>query len=383
MTYLLAFIVIYPTWLLAGQIQPFQTPMIFFPLLALPFFDWDRVKHDVVFWCGVVFLALLVIRIGCTDLQTETVGSQIMLKTSVRLWHMPLAVRVQDCVECLAWFVPFFVLLVAVRFGRRIDYEKLLRLACINGVLIAFYAVFQYCEGNGKIYWCVSMVSRPVGPFGYENNAATFFILVMCLCLHLKAWYLLPVPLLALVYTESIAGYVMAGVVLAAPVLRWSMREATKDERYFTIGALTFAAGYFMYLARHFIAFNFVARFWYVDGLLRTFRTFPIFGVGPWGFRWFTIAMMPEAFLARLRCTPIIHCDPLLFLVEYGVVGLSLLAIPVAFLFAQSKRGPPYLRLGCWLVLMHSLVDMPLRCPAVLLLFAVLLCSFARLTNHY
>jgi O-antigen ligase len=68
-----------------------------------------------------------------------------------------------------------------------------------------------------------------------------------------------------------------------------------------------------------------------------------------------------------------VHCDPLHFLVEYGILGGVLGAAIVAFLlrpWARLRRPlPPLVALGgagLGLVVLFSLFDLPFRCPGVL-----------------
>ena len=83
------------------------------------------------------------------------------------------------------------------------------------------------------------------------------------------------------------------------------------------------------------------------------------------------------------------HNDPLQFLAEFGVVGsLLLLAAVVALawpVFRQRLVERParlFALLGLALVLVHSLVDLPFRCPAILFAWTAVLAGLGRMCEE-
>jgi hypothetical protein len=78
-----------------------------------------------------------------------------------------------------------------------------------------------------------------------------------------------------------------------------------------------------------------------------------------------------------------VHCDPIQFLAEFGVVGSLCMAVVVAVLVqgvVAARRGALLYWIGGGLsaVFMHSFIDLPFRCPAILLVWC---CLFAALPH--
>ena len=82
-----------------------------------------------------------------------------------------------------------------------------------------------------------------------------------------------------------------------------------------------------------------------------------------------------------------VHCDPVQFLVEFGVVGSLCMAAVVAILAVGWLPGlrrsvlARWTGFGCLAVLLHSFIDLPFRCPAILLSWCTLLAAVPRLTR--
>lgn len=103
-------------------------------------------------------------------------------------------------------------------------------------------------------------------------------------------------------------------------------------------------------------------------------RDYPWFGCGGWGFAHLLISQIPPDQPGQNDVGQAnVHSDPLQFLAEFGLIGFGLmLSVVTSLLFSASKSG-------CWrrlpavpvltvagMVAVHSLVDLPFRCPAVL-----------------
>ncbi len=131
-----------------------------------------------------------------------------------------------------------------------------------------------------------------------------------------------------------------------------------------------------------------------------------LFGCGGWGYRHFSPAKMTDEEFASIQTTGGInvHNDYLQFLAEHGLVGFTIilsvvlmLLVPVVRVwktliasasFMKSSKRPPRpvavfalpagafcLLLAVFATLMHAMADCPLRSPAVLTLFFVVLAS--------
>ncbi len=107
----------------------------------------------------------------------------------------------------------------------------------------------------------------------------------------------------------------------------------------------------------------------------------PWFGVGGWGFRYLLPYTATEDGWQWTQHygKANVHNDPLQFLVEFGLVGAALLVMGFISLVTpvvgrhhgrwQRLSTKPLLffpLLGCALVLLHSLIDLPFRSPAIL-----------------
>ena len=139
----------------------------------------------------------------------------------------------------------------------------------------------------------------------------------------------------------------------------------------------------------------------------------PVFGVGGWGFRYLLSQHLPEAeWKSHVEGfgNANVHCDPLQFLAEFGVVGTGLMmAALLALLLPVLRKGirkearsisaqdpewevkgrgqiaadwsNPVLvmcSIGLMLVCVFSLIDLPFRCPAILCTWVVILAALPR-----
>jgi hypothetical protein len=85
-----------------------------------------------------------------------------------------------------------------------------------------------------------------------------------------------------------------------------------------------------------------------------------------------------------------VHCDPLQFMVEFGVVGAGLLVVALAELTVPLfgpglNRGAVFTMTcsGLALVAVLSLIDLPFRCPAVLWTWTAMLAALPKLTARW
>jgi hypothetical protein len=93
--------------------------------------------------------------------------------------------------------------------------------------------------------------------------------------------------------------------------------------------------------------------------MLKVLQDFPVFGVGAWGFAAFVPGQAFGIF------------DGLMWLCEYGVVGVGLLAI-IFWDVLKRFRLESVLDVGILCVVGQSLIDMPFRHVGVLMLCMVI-----------
>jgi hypothetical protein len=122
---------------------------------------------------------------------------------------------------------------------------------------------------------------------------------------------------------------------------------------------------------------------------LRIWQDNKMLGVGGWGFRYLLPHYVPSqkwgwvTFPGRAN----VHCDPLQFLAEFGIVGCGLLLAAMLTLLVPlfrntQRRHPLWVMgvIGLSFVGVFSLIDLPFRCPAILCTWVVMLAALPRLT---
>ncbi len=103
-------------------------------------------------------------------------------------------------------------------------------------------------------------------------------------------------------------------------------------------------------------------------------RDYPWFGAGGWGFRYFLATKLtPDEWYKVGTGQANVHNDPLQFLAEFGSLGTALMLVVMAslafpILRKKAWRQPQAIPLlaGLTMVMGHSLIDLPFRCPAIL-----------------
>ena len=303
-------------------------------------------------------------------------------------------------------------------------------------VLFAFFlAVFAILQGlsfSGKIYWSwpAPRGSSPFGPFINRNHYAAWGLMVLPLAwakfserrsrLELRAFWGLVVLVvgISILFSRSRAG--LGLFLLAFPLYAWLSRPAKRGasrrvhpERVHRERALALGLGVGLVLLAGLVTLAvdsgaLSARWPALEELFirpealdehrwQIWRdTWPMIRDHLWlGSGLETYGVLSDSyrsFYSNLRWLQA-HNDYLQWVAETGLVGAGL---AVWFLVALARSGAEKLRdaasgserrlvaaalTGCLLVLLHSLVDFPLRIPANLLLFAALLAMIAAPTG--
>ena len=100
----------------------------------------------------------------------------------------------------------------------------------------------------------------------------------------------------------------------------------------------------------------------------------PAFGVGGWGFRYLLGWYIPSNQWHEIREGDAnVHNDALQFLAEFGAVGSGLMAATVLVLLVPALKERPWEKplplivlLGLGATVVHSMIDLPFRSPAIL-----------------
>jgi hypothetical protein len=126
-------------------------------------------------------------------------------------------------------------------------------------------------------------------------------------------------------------------------------------------------------------------------------RAQPAFGVGGWGFRYLLPYTLPDndwEWSSTALGKANVHNDPLQFLAEFGGVGAGLMALCVGVMLVPAFRREAsgrraagsnpvvfFALAGLSLVFLHSLIDLPFRCPAILVSWTLILAGLGRISR--
>lgn len=123
-----------------------------------------------------------------------------------------------------------------------------------------------------------------------------------------------------------------------------------------------------------------------VAAALEIWKDSPWFGVGGWGFRYLAVSHLPEQAVEKIAGLANVHNDPVQFLVEFGLIGNGLMALivlvlarPVFFGGVSQRPALLFAAAGVMIVLLHSLIDLPFRCPAIIYAWLTTLALVGRL----
>jgi len=335
---------------------------------------------------------------------------------------LPSGVVTRESVQLLAWFPPAIAAALAVRHamdaaGRRL----LLRLLVWNAAALALSGFAQMALGLTAIYGLIPIEVQFFSSFGYPNHAGAFFTFMLVVCAGLwlyereddapHADTLLAAA--ALLYGAAVFCLCRTSILMGTAVLLaggafaivrvWPRLAVGSRLTVLTVSALIpilVYLGFFVAfpgnpIRRELTGLTLASFFgqvferafkMLVPAALAIWRDNPVYGVGGWGFRHFIpLYLSPAEYQNLFVGAANVHNDFVNFLAEHGVVGTGLLALAGATLLGPLLRRvpPPALRHGrpdhgspgllrwfalcaAGLVVCHSLIDLPFRCPAVI-----------------
>ncbi len=410
--------------------------------------SWRAATRDPVFYLGLLFLLLLVLQwANAGRMQYFDAGYRKWMYMPPRWRGWPSAFAAADARQMLAWFFPAWVLVLVLRspwLNRRELRSLLMWLAGSAGLLAAFGLV-QYLSGTQAIFWRQPLSSHFFASFAYGNHAPAFFVLASALTAGLlyrevfdarhspadtpsaarlrhpgRVVFLVPVLVLCLLGAFlgfSRAGVILAGLLVAFVVgygwLRsWRVLQPAARVNFAAL-SLAVAAVLFFAVAsvgetgirREFrrlaLAPGAAPTLWehvdrelgrrphFVWAALQIWREHPWVGTGGWGFKYLVAERVPQEFWPALerRGWANVHCDPVQFLAEFGLVGSGLLLAAAGTLACglcdrrRCRRDALWVMgvAGLGLVVLFSLVDLPFRSPAILYTWVVVLAVLPRL----
>jgi O-antigen ligase len=398
---------------------------------------WHALLWDPLLYLGVVLSAYLLFQSlnGGQKLAFDPVSNAWAFTPPPVNWG-PFCVEPDEARQMLYWFPPAFAAVLGIRHGtNRRGKLYLLRALAVNGALLALFGVIQYAAGATSLFGLTPMTEPFFASFAYANHAGAFFILLAALSLGLFVHALLSSDerrhaiwlgvALALNLAGALLSLSRAAILFAAVLLvvggfyaiRHAWRQVDAGVRLRALGGfillLGAATAFVLYapaenpVASELRSVNwtkigsetFGARWLQTSSAWNIWREHPWFGVGGWGYRHYVCLDLDEAKLAQLhRGGANVHNDAMQFLVEHGVVGFALMLGAVAVLLVPVVRrfrlahttniegwtGEPWLLFrvspitilllaGVVLTLLHSLIDLPFRSPAILVTWSIAL----------
>jgi hypothetical protein len=385
-------------------------------------------SHDPIFWLGFGFILLLLI-------QWLNAGRLLYYDSELRGWAyspariawLPSAITPAEARQMLDWFLPAWVILLALRSPAMSSrgVRMVWRLLAYQAGLLALFGIIQYTSGTTLMYGVAPMRPHFFAAFGYPNHAGSYFLLAMGLAAGLLSWELGAGDEMrrwgrrAALAISFFLSFVSANLSLSrsAILLSWLLlflliglliyflwHRLQIVQRVHLIAAglavLCLAMMLTIGLGRDGIKGEFETkpeaknlvdretsfRWFQITSAFRMWADQPLFGVGGWGYRYLIGHYVPPKEWKRItEGKANVHNDPVQFLVEFGVVGAGCMAAVTLILLGAARRArhgyAPLLVLpliGVGFVWMQSLIDLPFRSPAVLLLWLICLAGASR-----
>lgn len=435
-----------PAWLRGGTHAQWSWPLVWAGLLGVgllfvltlrrqrggsaggaqrhPFIRWS----DPLLWLGAAALTLMFI-------QWWNAGRILYFDSVAREWAysaprhpgLPAAITRAEARQMLDWFVPAWVILLALRSQgvtpRGI--RQVWRWTAYNAAVLALFGMIQFMSGTTHMFWILPMRPHFFATFGYPNHAGSFFMLIMCMSAAILSFdwgaeghwrvrvrrtalgAVFVLALLGATFSLSRLAVILSWLLLVpvgAIFLRFLWPQLTPARRVNVIAAgaavvslaalLTFAVG------REAIRKEFLPeqdnktfmdrevsfRWFQLKSAWHMWQDYRWCGVGGWGYRYLLGHYVPPEMWKKItEGKANVHNDPLQFLCEFGLWGAgSMAAIVLALLAAawRCRQGYPPMwtlpMMGIALVWMQSLIDLPFRSSAVLNLWLIALAGVAR-----
>lgn len=341
----------------------------------------------------------------------------------------------------LHWFFPAWAIGLAIRSPRmsRRALNGLARALLFSAGILAVVGAIELLTGAPGRFWRLPPGCDSFAAFGYGNHAAAYFVMLAALAAGLlfREGFRRDRP----AHKRTVAGFAaalflcLAGANLSLSrtgiLLSWLLAVCAagygwmRGWRIFRPAArlrwaaATVVAGLFLFFAvrgsvggaiREEFAVKRPPRtqlipawqtvnldlsdrplLWGAAG--RMVQVYPGFGTGGWGFRHLAAFHLPESRWPSFRSNAgraNVHCDPLQFLVEFGLAGSGLMLLALGALLAPLfrtgvRRGAvfTFVGLGLAAVFAFSWIDLPFRCPALLWTWMALLAALPKWTSRH
>jgi hypothetical protein len=419
----------YAAWMRGGVHPPLQWPLaILSALLCIAVFLLpveslrmirSRVRQDPVFYFGICFLVLLIFQLTNSGYAPERLPRQ---------W-VPWSVERGSASEMLNWFFPTFVVLLVVRnILRRADIKVLVHLLVWNSAALACAGIIQYLFGVHKMLGIWEM-PRPdfFATFAYPNHAAAWFYLHAALAaglahdadikhkprIRVAVWGACFLCCIAASFLtlSRVGAFVAFSLLLGVAVLllrrtRAYLKGTKAINAYLALSILALVAATLFFgagggglarevtgktlLGEQSISNDLTGRIGHIACACDMVTDYPLFGTGGWGCDGLASLYIPadelRSWLVGGRAS--VHCDPIQFLTEFGLVGGLCMAGVVAVLglgVATARRSVLFYWVagGLAAVFVHGFIDLPFRCPAILLAWCCMFAALPHLTRKH
>jgi len=427
----------YAAWMGVGVRPPLQWPMAVLAallcaaVLALHGKQYQKIRsrmlRDPVFYFGTCFLLILLAQWVNSGHGVAMEDSGIATMGRIPSKWVPWSVDRAGAAEMLNWFFPAFAVLLIVRnvLGRA-DIKILAHLLVWNSAALACVGIAQHMLGQDKIMgiWDVSRADF-FATFDYPNHAAAWFYLHAALAVGLAhdaeikhkpririvvwgACFLCCIAASCLTLSRVGAFVALAHLVAVFSILLFRTKTYFRGAKalnaylamaiivlvgatlFFGVGGGDLAhevAGKAMFGDRSVVG-DLSGRAGHISTSWNIIGDYPLFGCGGWGCDGLASLYIPpeelRSWMVGGRAN--VHCDPVQFLVEFGVVGGLCMAVIVVVLVrgvVAARRSVLFYWVagGLVAVFAHSLIDLPFRCPAILLAWCCLFAALPRLAQ--
>lgn len=422
----------------------------------------NELCRDPLAWTIAVFLVLLLIPFFntalCPSCDARLLAAGVDPGPQVRF--LPFCTNRYEHLNVFLWFAPVLTAVLAVRHslgksGRRF----VIHLIVLGAMSLALFGYIEIWTGAKAPFWVKPLryATDFFASFGYTNMAADYFMASTFLALALwrrrldeypehhhhhgsrrgfgsavahlvvRHWLLLAAAFLfsATLFTLSRAGIILVTIGTGLLLVHAMMSYFTRLDRAGRVRASAFFLLAFALLSVFVMIFTptDVRRElqtvgavealdrvagrgeYHADVALALVKEHPFFGCGGWGYRHYSVPLLPEKVRSTLKYAYArgganVHNDYLQFMVEHGVIGFALLVFSVVLLLeptgtawrrlARAARFAPRgqrpasptslfalpapafsILVAAGATLIHAFGDCPLRSPAVLSVFFI------------
>lgn len=380
-----------------------------------------------MFWVGLVFSLLLAMQwLNAGRTLYFDVGTGAWTYSRPRHPGWPSAFTRPEVAQMASWFFPAWTVVMALRSTAMTSREQrhLLHLVVWNAGAVALLGLAQAATGTKALLWILPLRAHFFATFGYANHAAQFFMLAATIAIGLLIRDIHRPPPLRHAWrsgvTAASAGLCLAGAHLSFSrlgiVLAWTIGTITlihvfcilwprfTATKRLNLGVSLAAACCLIALAvgpwgentlrqefaqrtppmerlmpnmESHVKLDLRLRSLFAREAFGIWRENSWFGVGSSGFRYLLPLRLQEP--ARTQASTHfgwanVHCDPLQFLCEFGLVGGALLGAawlllvrPVIRAISPVSTWRAFPVAGLLCVAAWGWIDLPFRCPAILL----------------